>query len=68
MLLRFADAIREIGATAGLQVHRSHWVADAQVEKLKRDNGKLFVVTKDGSEIPVSRTFQSAARERYAGR
>jgi DNA-binding LytR/AlgR family response regulator len=68
VLLRFADAIRETGATAGLQVHRSHWVADAQVKNLKRDNGKLFVVMKDGAEIPVSRTFQSATREHYAGR
>ncbi|MGG2478092.1 DNA-binding response regulator, partial [Rhizobium sp. BR5] len=31
VLLRFADALKELGHTAGLQVHRSHWIADADV-------------------------------------
>jgi len=39
ILLRFADALKELAGTRGLQVHCSHWVADAHVEKLRRDNG-----------------------------
>ncbi|MBW6422956.1 LytTR family transcriptional regulator [Rhizobium sp. XQZ8] len=66
ILLRFADALKELGATPGLQVHRSHWVAAAHVETLKRDNGKLFVVLKDGTEIPVSRPNLKAVRNRFA--
>ncbi len=62
ILLRFADALKELGDTPGLQVHRSHWVAEAQVEKLKREGGKLYVITKDGAEIPVSRTYIDAVR------
>lgn len=65
LLLRFADALKELGETPGLQVHRSHWVADAHVEKLKRDGGKLFVVMKDGTEIPVSRPNMDAAKARF---
>lgn len=65
ILLRFADALKELGHTPGLQVHRSHWVADTHVEKLKRENGKLFVVTKDGREIPVSRPNLESARQRF---
>lgn len=65
ILLRFADALKELGATPGLQVHRSHWVADAHVETLKRVEGKLFVVMKDGTEIPVSRTYLDATRSRF---
>lgn len=65
VLLRFSDALKELGATPGLQIHRSHWVADAHVEKLKRDDGKLFVVMKDGVEIPVSRPNFEAVRARF---
>ncbi|WP_117193713.1 LytTR family transcriptional regulator DNA-binding domain-containing protein [Rhizobium terrae] len=65
VLMRFADALKELGGTPGLQVHRSHWVADAYVEKFKRDNGKLFVITKDGTEIPVSRPNLEAVRLRF---
>ncbi|CDZ25366.1 LytTR family DNA-binding domain-containing protein [Neorhizobium galegae] len=65
ILLRFADALKELGATPGLQVHRSHWVADAHVERLKRDGGRLVLVMKDGTEIPVSRTYADAVRARF---
>jgi DNA-binding LytR/AlgR family response regulator len=66
ILLRFADALKELGGTPGLQVHRSHWIAVAHVDKLKRDNGKLFVVMKDGTEIPVSRPNLETVRNRFA--
>lgn len=65
VLLRFSDALREIGGTPGLQVHRSHWVADAHVEALKRDNGKILILTRDGTQIPVSRSFAEEARRRF---
>ncbi|MEQ1405212.1 LytTR family DNA-binding domain-containing protein [Neorhizobium sp. Rsf11] len=65
ILLRFADALRELGTTPGLQVHRSHWVADQHVEKLRRDGGKLFVVMKDGVEVPISRPNMDAAKARF---
>jgi DNA-binding LytR/AlgR family response regulator len=66
ILLRFADALKELGGTPGLQVHRSHWIAVAHVDELKRDNGKLFVVMKDGTEIPVSRPNLETVRSRFA--
>ncbi|TWF54510.1 LytTR family DNA-binding domain-containing protein [Neorhizobium alkalisoli] len=65
VLLRFADALKELGTTPGLQVHRSHWVADAAVDRLKREKGKLFVVMKDGAEIPVSRPNLEITRARF---
>jgi DNA-binding LytR/AlgR family response regulator len=65
ILLRFADAIRETGVIEGIQLHRSHWVASAHVERLKRDNGKLFVVTRDGTTIPVSRPYAEDVRRRF---
>lgn len=65
VLLRFADALKETAATPGLRVHRSHWVADAHVESLKRDNGRLLIVTRDGTQIPVSRSYAEDARRRF---
>ena len=60
-----ADALKELGPTPGLQVHRSHWVTDAHVETLKRDGGRLVLIMKDGTEIPVSRTYAEAVRSRF---
>ncbi|MCZ7486477.1 LytTR family DNA-binding domain-containing protein [Rhizobium rhizogenes] len=68
VLLRFSDALKEIGQTEGLQVHRSHWIADADVVSLRRQAGRLHIVTKDGTEIPVSRSYSTAVQARFAAR
>lgn len=65
VLLRFSDAIKEVGDASGLQVHRSHWVADMHVDRLVRTDGRLALVLKDGQLIPVSRTYADAVRARY---
>ena len=63
VLMRFADAIAETAGTTGLQIHRSHWVALDAVEKGMRCEGKLYLRLADGTELPVSRSFQPAVRE-----
>ena len=65
VLLRFADALKELGHTEGLQVHRSHWIADADVPLLRKRAGRLHVITKDGTEIPVSRSYSAAVQARF---
>jgi DNA-binding LytR/AlgR family response regulator len=65
ILLRFSDALEELGDTPGLQVHRSHFVADSHVDKLLRTEGRLAVLLKDGQEIPVSRSRTDAVRGRW---
>lgn len=65
VLLRFSDALEELGATAGLQVHRSHFVADIHVDRLLRSEGRLAILMKDGREIPVSRSRMEAVRSRW---
>jgi hypothetical protein len=62
VLLRLADAMRETGAVAGLQIHRSHWVAMDAVQGTLRKDGKLYVKMQDGALLPVSRSFQAAVR------
>lgn len=66
VLLRFADALKEIGETQGLQVHRSHWIADTDVAALRKQTGRLLIMTRDGSEIPVSRSYTAAVQSRFA--
>lgn len=62
ILMRLADAIRELEGGGGLQVHRSWWVAKAAVRDVKRQGGKVSLVLPSGKEAPVSRTFAADAK------
>ena len=63
ILLRFSDALEKVGAQPGWRIHRSHWVAEAGISDIRRENGKTVVVTQDGEELPVSRTYLPTLRE-----
>lgn len=65
ILMRFSDAVREVGRTPGLQVHRSHWVADDAVLALRREGGKMLVILRCGNKIPVARSQSQAAQDRW---
>ncbi len=60
LLMRFSDAISELDGVDGLRVHRSHWVARSAVKGSETDNGRLFLVTQDDENVPVSRSFRDA--------
>jgi hypothetical protein len=66
LLMRFSDAIAELDGVKGNQVHRSHWVACAAMVRLDRSNGKYLLVLKDGSTVPVSRSFLPKVEARLA--
>ena len=59
---RFSDAVRELG-DAGVQVHRSWWVAKDAVERVERDGDRHVLILRGGVRAPVSRTFGLAARQ-----
>ncbi len=63
VLMRLADAMRETGDIAGLQIHRSHWVARDAVVKAQRSDGKLLLELSNGLRLPVSRGFLPAVKE-----
>ena len=63
ILLRLADAIRETEGVAGVQIHRSHWVAIDGVARVQRTDGKISIETRSGARLPVSRTYLPAVRE-----
>jgi len=63
VLMRFADALREVGDTPGVQIHRSHWVALDAVTGNRRKEGKLFLKLGDDVWLPVSRSYAGAVRK-----
>jgi len=63
ILMRLADAMRDLGGTDGLQTHRSWWVAKAGVADTRREGGRPFLVLKSGKAAPVSRTYASAVKQ-----
>ena len=62
VLLRFGDALEELGGSDGLQIHRSHWVSRDAIAGWRRDKGKLLLEMSDGTELPVSRSYAKAVR------
>ncbi|HHB80299.1 MAG TPA: LytTR family transcriptional regulator [Aliiroseovarius sp.] len=62
LLMRLRDAMAETEGVEGLQVHRSHWVALAEVRGAKRLGDKAELRLSDGRDIPVSRTYVKAIR------
>lgn len=62
ILMRLADALRELESAGGLQVHRSWWVSKAAVRDAKRAGGKVFLILTSGKEAPVSRTYMHDAK------
>ena len=65
ILTPLKEAIADLGAAEGLQVHRSWWVArDAVAEPVTRGRNLVLRLT-NGLEVPVSRT--SVAKLRAAG-
>ncbi len=63
VLMRFSDALEELTDHPGWRIHRSHWVAEGGVADVRREGGKTFIVTADGAELPVSRTYLPALRD-----
>nr|WP_233343327.1 LytTR family DNA-binding domain-containing protein [Hyphomonas sp. Mor2] len=63
ILMRLADAVRELSAADGLQVHRSWWVAKRGVRDEKRVDGRSLLVLPSGTEVPVSRSYRAKAKE-----
>lgn len=63
ILMRLADAIRELGGLEGMQTHRSWWVARQGLAETAKGDGKVMLRLKSGAEAPVSRTYQKAVKD-----
>jgi hypothetical protein len=65
LLMPLKDALEELGALEGLQVHRSAWVARAAVEAPVWNGRSLSLRLRNGLLVPVSRA--QVARLKAAG-
>ena len=63
ILMRLADAVAELEGVEGAQVHRSWWVARDAVADARRGDGRATLKLKDGSDVPVSRTYAKLIRD-----
>lgn len=63
LLMRFTDALKELSAYPGHQIHRSHWVADQFVKQLKREGGRSHILIHGGEKLPVSKAYLPAVRK-----
>lgn len=64
VLMRLSDAVDELAGIEGAQVHRSWWVARGAIASAKRSDGRAVLTLKDGSQVPVSRTYAGELRSR----
>ena len=63
ILMRLADAVRELAGVEGMQTHRSWWVAKQGLADVVKGDGRLTLKLKSGAEAPVSRTYAKAVKE-----
>lgn len=68
ILLRFSDALDEIGPDLGLRLHRSHWAAKRHIEGLEKSGNRHMAKLSDGRSLPVSGTYSADLRTLLAGR
>jgi DNA-binding LytR/AlgR family response regulator len=54
---RFNDAVTDVAAQSGLQTHRSWWVREAEIVKLKTQGHRTHLILSSGLEVPVSRSY-----------
>jgi hypothetical protein len=61
---RMKDALARLQTVDGLQVHRSHWIANEAVARVALRGRDYYVRLKDGTEIPVGRSRIGEIRAR----
>jgi hypothetical protein len=62
LLMRLKDALLKLDGFAGMQTHRSWWVATEAIVSVNKDNRKMSLTLANGIEVPVSRTFVDAVK------
>ena len=63
ILMSFGRAVEALQVVAGMQVHRSHWVALNHVTALETDGDKVVCRMDTGLPVPVSRNNRAALRK-----
>lgn len=64
ILMRLRDAVAQLSAIDGEQVHRSWWVARASVTEVVRSERRVALRLSNGNEVPVARSAIPMLRAR----
>ncbi len=59
---RFNDAISDVSGQSGLQTHRSWWVREAEIVRMKTQGHRIHLVLSSGLEVPVSRSYLNSVK------
>lgn len=62
--MRFADAISDLSAADGAQVHRSHWVNFDEIKSVSKDSGNSYFVMSDDALVPIARSRKKDLQDR----
>jgi hypothetical protein len=65
ILYPFGQAVEELAAMPGLQVHRSHWVALAHIKDIARRGDGATVHLTGETALPASRKFRKALSQAW---
>ena len=65
VLCRFSDLVRELPQSAGLQIHRSHWVSLRFIAERMQEGQRTTLRLKTGDVVPISRSFRKSLSDRY---
>ena len=65
ILHAFSRALDGVAGIEGMQIHRSHWVAFAHIDSIRRDGQRIFCRLDSGLELPVSRPYRAQLRSRW---
>ncbi|MEL6365088.1 MAG: LytTR family DNA-binding domain-containing protein [Pseudomonadota bacterium] len=60
----FADAVEAVRLLDGARVHRGWWASTDAVARIDRTGGRWTLLTTDGREAPVSRSYRNAVRDK----
>ena len=68
VLYNMDDAVDALPADAGMQVHRSDWVAFDAIDRLQRRGRQGELILRDGERVPVSRQRYRQVSEALSAR
>ncbi len=63
ILMRMSDAVAELEAHDGMQVHRSWWVAKAAIKKIVREPRKKSIILTNDVHVPISQRREKALKD-----
>jgi len=65
ILYKFGQAMREVPASFGVQIHRSFWVATHNVKNWSMTDNGIKIFVHHGDPVPVSRRFEQIVKQQF---